>query len=232
MKFQAPLVKGILIKRYRRSLADVKLNDGATITAHCPNTTAMLGCYKPGNPVILSDSGNPSRRHRHTWELINMDGTWVCVNPMMAKKVIYEAIEKGMIPSLSEYREIDREATYGTGTKIDMILHGMERNCFINIYPVTWTENGTALYPDFASERVTKSLLGLNEIVKQEHSAMAFFFVQRGDCTRFKPAEQIDRTFLKAMLSVESKGVEIMVYRAAVTEEEISLGEPIPYSLS
>jgi sugar fermentation stimulation protein A len=232
MKFQTPLINGTLIKRYRRSLVDVKLNDGTTVTAHCPNATAMLGCYKPGNPVILSDSGNPSRRHRHTWELINMEGTWVCVNPTMAKKVIYEAIEKGTIPALSEYREIDRETTYGTGSKIDMILHGMERNCFINIYPVTWTENGTALYPDFVSERVTKSLLGLIDIVKQEHSAMAFFFVQRSDCTQFKPAEHIDRAFLKAMLSIESKGVEIMVYRAAVTTEEICLGVPISYSLS
>jgi sugar fermentation stimulation protein A len=232
MKFQTPLIHATLIKRYRRSLVDARLGDGTVITAHCPNATTMRGCYKPGNPVILSDSGNPGRRHRHTWELINMDGTWVCVNPMMARKVIYGAIEKGMIPSLSDYKEIDHETTYGTGNKIDMILHSMERNCLINIYPVTWAENDIALYPDFVSERITKSLLGLIEVVKQEHSAMAFFFVQRGDCSRFKPAENIDRAFLKAMLAAESKGVEIMVYRADVTTEEISLGIPIPYSLA
>ncbi len=232
MKFQTPLLSGTLIKRYRRSLADVRLEDGTIVTAHCPNTTAMVGCYKPGNQVILSDSGNLSRRHRLTWELIKMDETWVCINPTMARKVINEAIEKGAIPSLAQYKEIDRDTTYGAGSKIDMILHGMERNCFLNVYPVTWSENDVALYPDFVSERATRSVLGLIDIVKHEHSAMAFFFVQRGDCSRFKPAEHIDRAFLKAMLAVESKGVEIIVYRAVVTPETISLGVPIPYSLS
>ena len=232
MKFQTPLLQGTLIKRYHRSLVDVKLDDGSTVTAHCTNITAMLGCYKPGNRVVLSDSGNPSRRHRLTWELIAMDETWVCVNTAMARKVLYEALETHAIPSLAHYHEIDREGTYGMGGKVDLILHGMEQNCFMNVYPVTCVENGVALYPDYKNERSGQSLLRLADIAKEGHSAVAFFLIQRGDATTFKPAEKIDRAFLKALLKLQSVGAEILAYRANVTLEEITIGVPIPYSLT
>ena len=232
MKFPTPLVSGTLIKRYRRSLVDVKLEDGSTVTAHCANVTPMLGCYQPGNRVILSDSGNRARRHRLTWELIEMDGTWVCIDTAVARKVVYEALQERAIPSLAQYHDVDREGTYGAGSKVDLILHGMEQNCFMNIYPITWVENGIALYPDYRSSRATDSLLRLTDIVKDGHSAVVFFLVQRSDCTRFKPAEKIDRALLKALLKLENTGAEIFVYRAAVTPDEITIGVPIPYSLS
>jgi sugar fermentation stimulation protein A len=231
MKFPTPLVSGTLIKRYRRSLVDVKREDGSTVTAHCTNVTPMLGCYHPGNRVILSDSGNPARRHRLTWELIEIGGTWVCVNTAVARKVVFEALQEKAIPSLAQYHEVDQEGTYGISGKVDLILHGMEQNCFMNVYPVTWVENGLALYPDYRSERATASLLKLAEIVRDGHSAAAFFLVQRGDCTSFKPAEKIDRALLKALLKLESVGAEILVYRAAVTSEEITIGDPLPHSL-
>lgn len=232
MKFRTPTLCGTLIKRYRRSLADVRLENGTTVTAHCPNPTAMRGCSTPGNAVILSDSGNPSRRHPLTWELIQVGETWVCINITMARKVVNDALERRAIPTFTQYQEIDRDVTYGLGKKVDLILHGMERNCFVNIYPVTWAENDVALYPDYVSDRVTNSILSLAEITKRGHSALAFFFVQRADCTSFRPAEQVDRAFLKAMLTIESAGVEILVYRAGITPEDISLGTQLPYSLS
>ncbi len=232
MKFPTPLVTGTLIKRYRRSLVDVKLEDGSTVTAHCSNVTPLLGSYQPGNRVVLSDSGNLSRRHRLTWELIEMGGIWVCVNAAMARRVVFEALKEKAIPSFAEYHEVDREGTYGTSGKVDLILHGMQQNCFMNVYPVTWVEQGLAQYPDYRSERATASLLKLAEIVRGGHSATAFFLVQRGDGTSFKPAEKIDRAFLKALLKLESVGAQIVVHRAVVTPEEITVGESLPYSLA
>jgi sugar fermentation stimulation protein A len=231
MKFPTPLLRGSLVKRYRRSLVDVTLDDGTMVTAHCANPGPMVGCCTPGNEVILSDSGNPGRRHRLTWELIRMDETWVCINPTIARKVVFDALERRLIPSLQQYKEIERETVYGSDMKIDMILQGMERNCFLNIFNVTWVENGTASFPDVAHQRYRKSVTDLAGIAAQGHSAVAFFFVQRGDCTLFKPAEHVDRDFLKALLHAEDKGVEILVYRASITLEEIGLGVPLVYSL-
>ena len=230
MKFAAPLISGTLIKRYRRSLADVKLDNGSIVTAHSPSLGSMAGCSDPGRTVLLSDSGDTSRRHPLTWELIDVDGTWVGVNPGMARKIAREAIMDGAIPSLHNY-EIQSEATYGKTRKIDLILQSMEQNCFINIHNVTWVQEGVALFPDAVSESPKKSLYELTEIAGQGHRAVAFFLVQRGDCEIFKPAEQIDRDYLKAILKAQSAGVEITVYRAAVTPHEITLGVPLPHSL-
>ena len=232
MKLPTPLLRGSLVKRYRRSLVDVTLDDGTMVTAHCGNPGPMVGCCTPGNDVILSDSGNPSRRHRLTWELIQTGETWVCINPTIARRVVFDALQSRLIPSLQQYKEIERETLYGAGMKIDLILQGMERNCFLNIFNVTWAEKGTALFPDVAHQRYRKSIADLTEIANQGHSAVAFFFVQRGDCTLFRPAEHIDREFLKALLHAEDKGVEILVYRASITVDEIGLGTPLAYALA
>jgi sugar fermentation stimulation protein A len=231
MKFHLPLITGTLIKRYRRFLVDVRLADGSVLTAHCPNSGSMVSCCEPGRTVILSDSGDSSRRHALTWELIDMDGTWVGVNPAISRKIVNEAIEKKLVPSLARYDEIQRDASYGRKTKVDIVLHGMEENCFINIHNVTWVENDSAFFPDAINERAKMSLLELAEIAKQKHRAVAFYFVQRGDCARFMPAAQVDRDFMKLMLLAQNAGVEIVVYRGVVSPEGIDLGTTIPYAL-
>ncbi|MFN0157320.1 MAG: DNA/RNA nuclease SfsA [Bacteroidota bacterium] len=231
MTFTLPLLHGTLIKRYRRFLADVKLEDGSVVTAHCPNSTTMTGCCEPGRPVVLSDSQDDNRRHPLTWELINMNDSWVSINPLLGRKIALRAIEEKIVPSLSFFHESQREAHYGIRGKIDLILHGMEKNGFVNLFTVTWAENGIALFPDVVNERAEKSLRQLAEIAKQDHHAAAFFFVQRGDCRVFKPAEHVDKDFMKAMIAAQSAGVEFLVYRADVTGSSVDLGTPIPCSL-
>ncbi len=231
MKFTLPLLYGTLIKRYRRFLVDVRLEDGSVVTAHCPNSTTMTSCYEPGRPVVLSDSQDDSRRHALTWELININDHWVNINPILGRKIALQAIESKAVPSLSMFYESQREAHYGIRGKIDLILYGMEKNGFVNLFTVTWAEKGVALFPEVVNERAEKSIRQLAEIAKQDHQATAFFFVQRGDCDVFKPAEQVDRNFMKAMLAAQSAGVEFLVYRADVTRDGIDIGTPIPCSL-
>ena len=231
MHFPSPLIRGILIKKYRRSIVDVRLEDGSHVTAHCPTMGTMNAVPDTARPVMLSDSGLDARRHKLTWELIDIDGHWVGVNSSMPRKVLIESIVQRLIPSLKGFGEPQADATYGIRNKIDVMLLGMEHNCFINTFPVSWVENNVALLPDAPSPRMNKSVQQLTEIARQGHRAVAFFFVQRTDCTVFKPAENVDKDFLKALLAAQSAGVEIMVYRAKITLEAITLGKPLPYSL-
>jgi sugar fermentation stimulation protein A len=231
MKFPAPLLHGTLVKRYRRFLMDARLPDGSTITAHCSNSGTMRGCNEPGRPVVISDSQNRSRKNPLTWELINVNDTWVCVNPLIARKAVLEALENRTLPSLLPYTQMERNAVYGAaGNKIDVILYGMERNCFINIYMVTWTEKGIALFPDMPSPRAVKSVTQLADIAREGHSSVVFFFILRNDCTVLKPAEQVDRGFLKAMLAAQGAGAHILAHQADITTTDINLGKQIQYS--
>jgi len=231
MRFPSPLIKGTLTKKHRRFIVDVTLEDGTMVTAHCPTMGRMQGVSEPGRPVMLSDSGLETRRNRLTWELTDINGTWVGMNSSVPLKVLIESIEENRIPSLKGFGEIQVGATYGHRNKIDVMLQGMEHNCFIGTFHVSWAENGVAFFPDVPSPRITKSIHQLSEIARQGHRAVAFFFVQRDDCTLFKPADDVDKVFLKAMLAAQSSGVEIMVYQARITTEAITLGTPLPCSL-
>ncbi len=232
MTFSSPLIPGILLKRYRRFLVDVRLEDSSIVTAHCPNSGSMVGCCEPGRKVLLLKSSTPNRKNALNWELIEMNGTWVSINPLVGQKIALEAVEQGTIPSLKEYGEPQRDAIYGMHTQVDVLLHGMERNAAVNIFTVTWAENNVALFPDVVNPKAEKKILRLAEIATQGHQATALFFVQRGDCTIFRPAEHIQKSFLKAMLTAQQAGVEILIYRAVVTTGSVELGTSIPCSLA
>ena len=231
MRFPSTLIKGTLVKKYRRFIVDIRLEDGTVVTAHCPTMGVMQGISEPGHQVMLSDSGLETRRNKLTWELVDINGTWVGVNSALPLKVLVESIEEKLIPSLTGFTEIQVDATYGHHNKIDVMLLGMEHNCFINAFHVSWVEKDIALFPDVPSPRMVKSIQQLTEIAPQGHRAVAFFLVQRSDCSLFKPAEEVDKIFLKTMLAAQSAGVEIMVYQAQITPEAITLGKPLPYSL-
>ena len=231
MRFPSPLIKGTLVKKYRRFIVDVRLEDGSIVTAHCPTMGAMNVVPDEARPVMLSDSGLEARRHKLTWELIDINGAWVGVNSSVPRKVLVESIVQRQIPSLKGFGELQADATYGLHNKIDVMLLGMDHNCFIDTFHVNWVENDVALFPDTPSPRLAKSIQQLAEIARQGHRAVAFFLVQRSDCSVLKPAEHVDKEFLKALLSAQSAGVEILAYKAKITLETITLGESLPYSL-
>jgi sugar fermentation stimulation protein A len=232
MLFPSPLRRGVLLKRYRRFLADIRCEDGTTVTAHCPSSGTLRGCAEPGSTVFVSDSGDASRRHPLTWEITEVRGRQVCINTPLCRRLMIDAISERRIPSLAFFHELQREAGSGTSGTVDMVLHGMERNAFVNLYHVTWAEDGVALFPDAAAARIATSVQRLAEIARHGHQATAFFLVQRDDCTMLKPAEAVDRSFMKAMLSAQSAGVELLVHATDITRSGVTLGHTLSLSLA
>ncbi len=228
MKFPSPLISAVLLRRYRRFLIDARLQDGTVVTAHCPNSGTMLGCSEPGSEVMLLKSSAPNRKNALNWELINVHGTWVSINPLIGHKIAVDAITSGLLVSPSEFTEIQREATVGLRTQVDLLMHGMEHNTLVNIFTVTCAENNTALFPDSMNAKAEKRIRQLAEIAEQGHKAVAFFFVQRADCHALKPATDVHLAFRDAMLSAQNAGVQLLAYSAKVDPSGVAIGSSIP----
>src|SRR5690554_664135 len=140
MQFNPPLQRGILLRRYKRFLADVELDNGDHITIHCPNTGAMTGCAEPGSEVWMSVSDNPKRKYTHTWELTHtQDGAWICVNTNRANSLVAEAIEQGLISSLADYASVQREVKYEENSRVDFYLsqHPERSDAYVEVKSVT-----------------------------------------------------------------------------------------------
>jgi sugar fermentation stimulation protein A len=232
LRFERALLPGRLIRRYKRFLADVDLGGGRTITAVCPNTGSMMGCCEPGNRVWLSESGNPSRKYAHTWEIVETrPRVMVGINTALPNKLVRKAIDAGVASELSGYREVLREVRYGhEGSRIDLLLRGERRKaCYVEVKNVTAAvERGVALFPDAVTERGTKHLRELIAMVEAGHRAVLFFCVQRGDVDEVRPADQIDPEYGATLRRALEKGVEALAYRARVSVRGISLEEPLP----
>ncbi len=233
MRFSQPLQSGWLIKRYKRFLADIELDSGETITVACPNTGSMLGCNVPGSRVWLSSSDSPTRKYRHTWELVEAKpGVIVGINTGLPNRLTVEAIEAKVIKELSGYRDIKTEVRYGhENSRIDILLDGHAKKppCYVEVKNVTAAvENGIALFPDAVSERGSKHLRELMAMVAEGFRAVLVFCVQRGDVHEVRPADGIDPVYGKTLRQALANGVEVLAYRAEVSPEEIVLAQKIP----
>ena len=187
MRFKSRLIRGTLIQRYKRFLADVRLASGEIVTAHCTNTGSMMGCKEPGSAVYISRSDNLNRKLLYTWELIKADSTWVGINTMHPNKLVPEAVQSGVITELSGYL-IDTAAKSKSAPTPGSIFAWRENgNCFIEVKNVTLAMNGAAAFPDAVSERGTKHLKELMRLKRQGHRAAIVFVIQRGDCEHFPP---------------------------------------------
>ncbi|MBT5413503.1 MAG: DNA/RNA nuclease SfsA, partial [Rhodospirillaceae bacterium] len=160
MRFEAPLLRGTLIRRYKRFLTDVTLEDGRAVTAHCPNPGAMLGLTAPGSTVWLSPASNPARKLKFTWELIEADGTIVGINTGRPNALAEEAILAGRVPGLEGYARLRREVKYGRNSRIDILLEDDDRPpCYVEVKNVHFVrEAGVAEFPDSVTARGAKHL--------------------------------------------------------------------------
>ncbi len=226
-----PLVKGTLIKRYQRFLANVKMPNGKNITAAVPNTGRMITCSEPGSTIYMSIDNNPNRKFQYTWELTKTKTSLVGVNTNVPNKIVYRALKKGQIPELEGYREIRKEVKYGENSRVDLLLLKGKEQCYVEVKNVTLVENGVARFPDAVTTRGLRHLHELTAMVEAGHRAAMFYFVQREDATLFKPADDIDPEYSQALREAHAKGVEIIVYDARVSVEEILLGKPLPFEL-
>ncbi len=221
-----PLLPGILIKRYKRFFADIELDSGEIITAHCPNTGPMTDVYLPGNPVFVSPSDNPKRKLAYTWELIKVCDTvptWVGVNTGLPNRVIKLALQLRLFPELGNYSVIQPEVVYGQDKKsrVDFVLTGEDNSIFIEVKNTTWAKEELALFPDTVTERGQKHLRELMEVVRLGSRAVMLYFINRGDCTDFAPGDSADRLYGELFRQAINVGVEILPCRFDVTPEGI-----------
>lgn len=231
MKFLQPLIPGNLIKRYKRFLADIQLESGKIITAHCPNSGSMLSCSDPGMDVLLSFHENPKRKYAYTWEMVKVNSVWVGINTMLPNKLVAEAIELGKIKELAGYDKIFKEKKVSANSRLDLMLQRKDETCFIEIKNVTLMENQAALFPDAVTSRGTKHLQELIKLKLAGNRAVIFFLIQRIDCELFKPADNVDPVYGQSLREAFAFGVEILPYRAFVFPHEIFLDRKLDFEL-
>ena len=232
MRFPVSLIGARLTRRYKRFLADVTLDDGTALTAHCPNTGSMLGCQLPGSRVWLSRSDNPKRKYAYTWELVELDGgVLVGINTGRSNALVREAIESGVIGELGGYDEIRAEVRYGSeNSRADFLLSGGGGDCYVEVKNVTAAvQDGVAVFPDAVSTRGTKHLRELMGVVREAGKrAVLCFCVQRTDVDEVRPADDIDPVYGRTLREALAAGVEVVAYRAEMHPEAVVLAERIP----
>ena len=223
-----PLIPGTLLRRYKRFLADIELEDGTTVTVHCPNSGSMKGCATPGSRVYISRSPNTGRTYPFTWELVEADGFWAGINTSLPNRLVHEAIANGTVIELQGYDTIRPEVPYGEHSRIDLLLESPARRCFVEVKNVTLVVDGKALFPDAVTTRGQKHLNELMRVVRDGDRGVIFFTVQRGDGRSVSPADSIDPEYGRLLRLALKNGVEALAYRAQVTPHEIVLTERLP----
>ena len=234
MLFPSHLETGHLIKRYKRFLADMRLDNGEIVTAHCANPGSMMGVAPEGARVWLSKSESKTRKLPYSWELVEVDNTLVAINTNNPNKIAWEALEQKVIPELTGYADMRREVKYGENSRIDILLDGGRRKkpCFVEIKNVHLRrEASLAEFPDSVTARGAKHLRELEAVVAKGDRAIMLFIVQRGDCDRFSPAGDIDPGYAEALGKAAQAGVELLCYDCDITTSEVRIRKPLPIEL-
>lgn len=224
MRYPQPLVRGRLIRREKRFIVHVRLDDGREVVAHTNNTGTMLGCNTPGSPVWLSPADDPKRKLKWTYELIEADGVLVGINTAVPNALAAEAIADGTLAELQGYGSVRREVQYGEGSRIDLLLERGGERCWVEVKNVTLVQDGVALFPDAVTARGRKHLHELQAMVAAGDRAAMLYVVQRADARSFAPAAAIDPAYAVALRSAAAAGVELLAYRAEVSTEGVRLG--------
>ncbi|HEU4952030.1 MAG TPA: DNA/RNA nuclease SfsA [Holophagaceae bacterium] len=206
------LLEGRLLQRYKRFLADVALEDGAVVTAHCTNTGSMKTCWEPGDRVLLEPAANPDRKLRYTWLACERPGGWVGVETGMPNRVMAEAARRDAVPGLEGLREVRTEVKYGAeNSRIDILaLDGEDRRIYLEVKNTTFKDGDLVRFPDAVSERGTKHLRELQAMVREGHRAAIAFFVHRTDVVAFDAARDIDPAYAAELDRAAAGGVEIL----------------------
>lgn len=234
MRFSSPLLQGTLIQRYKRFLADVRLDSGETITATCPNTGSMLGLTTPGLPVWVSTSDSPTRKYRHTWEMLEVDlgkgPGLVGINTGHPNRIVEEAVREGRIAALRGYEGLRREVKYGTNSRIDLLLEdGRKGLAYVEVKNVHMMRRaGLAEFPDSVTERGVKHLGELAAMVREGHRGVMVFLIQRADATRLDIARDIDPKYGEALDAARKAGVEALALLCRLSEQEIAVDRAVP----
>ena len=234
MRFERPLLPGRLVQRYKRFLADVVLDTGEAVTATCPNTGSMMGLVTPGSRVWLSTSDSPTRKYKHTWEMVAADlgrgPHLVGINTNHPNKLVAEAIEGGLVKGLKDYPTLRREVKYGKNSRIDILLECAKKgNCYVEVKNVHMMRRaGFAEFPDSITERGAKHLVEMSDMVREGHRAVMVYLIQRADAKSFRFAADVDPKYVEAFKLATAAGVEAVALRCRVSPEEIAVEKAVP----
>ena len=230
MRFSTPLMPGTLISRYKRFLADVRLDDGREVTAHCANPGAMTGLATPGLRVWLEPNDDPKRKLRYGWRLAELPGQhWAGIDTMVPNRVVREALEARAVPELADYATLRAEVKYGDASRVDFLLSDPERgDIYVEVKNAHLSRAlGLAEFPDSVTKRGTRHLMELTAMVRAGHRAVMFFLVQRTDCDRFSLAGDIDPTYATAFDEARAAGVEAICYDTVINRQGVTLGRQL-----
>lgn len=222
------LVKGNLIKRYKRFLADVELEDGSIITAHCTNTGSMTSCIEEGAPVLLSPSDNPKRKTPFTWEMIWINNNWVGINTNNANTIAFELISNQLIPGLTGLSELKREVKFGD-SRFDIFGKDGEQEVWMEVKNVSMKQENWALFPDAPTTRGQKHLKTLMQLIETGKRAAMIYLIQRSDVDSFGTAEKIDPEYDRLLKKAKVMGVEVYPVQVMLSENEISFYRVLEY---
>ena len=223
MTFNQSLQAAILIKRYKRFLADVETEDGRLLTVHCPNSGSMRGCSTPGSEVMISRSANPKRKYPHTLEMVKAKTIWVGVNTARTNYLAAEAFAKGVVAEIGTVDHIQREVKTSARTRLDFLLQKGKRKIYVEVKNCSLVENDVAMFPDAVTVRGTKHLRELLALKQAGFEAAVFFCVQRRDAHSFTAARHIDPEYGDTLSLVHSHGVLVLAYEAEVTPSTIEI---------
>lgn len=233
MRFAKPLVPATLIRRHKRFLADIRLDDGTEATAHCPNPGSMMGLAEPGMRIWVEPNDDPRRTLRYAWRMVEMGPHWAGIDTGVPNKVVGEALSEGRIPALAAYAEaraeVRAEVRYGRNSRVDFLARapGLP-DAYIEVKNVhLMREAGLAEFPDSVTTRGAKHLDELAGMVAAGHRAIMLYVVQRDDCERLALAPDLDPGYAAAFGRAREAGVEAMVWRCRLSVEEIALDRPL-----
>jgi len=227
MEFTKSLIKGNLIKRYKRFFVDVKLNQ-EIVTAHCPNTGSMKGLLDEGNDVYLSKKDDPKRKLKYGLEIIKAKKNLVGVNTHMANKIVYHGLSNNLIRELKNCEIIKPEVFFNKDTRFDFLTEKKNQKSFIEVKNVTLFRNPkTAEFPDAITARGSKHLLTLIDAIEKGYKTYLIFLVQIQNMEKFKIAKDIDNDYYQNYLIAKKAGVNFLAYRCKISSKEILIDKKI-----
>ena len=229
MKFKERLLQGTIIKRYKRFFVDIKYKN-KIITSHCPNSGSMMGLLNKGNKVWFSRSNNPSRKLKHTLEIIEVKKKMVGINTLFTNKIVLDALNQKKIKNLIKFNNIKAEVKFSDNTRFDFLISNNKEKCFLEVKNVTLSrKKEIAEFPDAVTSRGTKHLNELINAKKKGYESYMLYLIQREDCTSFKIAEDIDLEYRNAFNKALNNGVKMLCYDCKLNNEEIRLNNQINY---
>lgn len=233
MKFPTPLVPALLIRRYKRFLADAILEDsGREVTVHCPNPGAMLGLARPGTRIWLEPNDDPRKKLKFGWRLVELeDGHLAGIDTGVPNRVVKEALTGGQVDELAMYDEVRPEVRYGKESRVDFVLRGKGlADAYVEVKNVHLRRTGDlAEFPDCVTKRGARHLDELSEMVADGHRAVMLYVVQRSDCGRVGLARDLDPAYGAAFDRARDAGVEVMCRGTRIAHDGVSLGDALPF---